>query len=42
METTPLGPFRFTADHDVSQIVWILSVTKTGGPRLVGFCNPTC
>jgi branched-chain amino acid transport system substrate-binding protein len=40
--TTPLGPFRFTADHDVSQIVWILAITKTGGHRLVGFCNPTC
>jgi len=40
--TTPLGPFRFTADHDVSQIVWILALTGTGEHRLVGFCNPYC
>jgi branched-chain amino acid transport system substrate-binding protein len=40
--TTPLGPFRFTADHDVSQIVWILAITASGHHRLVGFCNPEC
>lgn len=36
-----LGPFRFTADHDVEQIVWILEMDK-GGHHLVGFCNPGC
>jgi branched-chain amino acid transport system substrate-binding protein len=40
--TTPLGPFRFTADHDVRQVAWILGLTGNGGHRLVGFCNPTC
>lgn len=40
--TTPLGPFRFTADHDVSQIVWILRMSAGGNHRLVGFCNPNC
>lgn len=40
--TTPLGPFRFTADHDVDQIAWILGLTGRGGHRLVGFCAPTC
>lgn len=39
---TPLGPFRFTATHDVSQIVWILSTTAAGGHNLVGFCDPGC
>jgi branched-chain amino acid transport system substrate-binding protein len=39
---TPLGPFRFTADHDVNQIVWIVAVTANGNHELVDFCNPTC
>jgi branched-chain amino acid transport system substrate-binding protein len=39
---TPLGPFRFTQDHDVSQIVWVLSMTAAGGHTLVGFCDPDC
>ncbi len=39
---TPIGPFRFTADHDVSQIVWILAMNGKGGHRLAGFCNPGC
>jgi branched-chain amino acid transport system substrate-binding protein len=39
---TPLGPFRFTADHDVRQIVWIRSLDGRGGNQLVGFCNPGC
>jgi branched-chain amino acid transport system substrate-binding protein len=39
---TPLGPFRFTADHDVNQIVWIVAVTANGSHELVDFCNPTC
>jgi len=40
--TTPLGPFRFTADHDVSQIIWILAMDGKGGHSLTGFCNPLC
>jgi branched-chain amino acid transport system substrate-binding protein len=39
---TPLGPFRFTAGHDVSQIVWILAMDGRGGHKLAGFCNPQC
>lgn len=39
---TPLGPFRFTQDHDVAQIVWVLSTTADGGHTLAGFCNPDC
>ncbi len=39
---TPLGPFRFTADHDVAQIVWILSMDGQGGHKLAGFCDPEC
>ncbi len=39
---TPLGPFRFTSDHDVEQIVWILAMDGGGHHRLVGFCNPGC
>ncbi|MES1247764.1 MAG: ABC transporter substrate-binding protein [Actinomycetota bacterium] len=39
---TPIGPFRFTADHDVSQIVWVLAMTGKGSHRLAGFCNPGC
>jgi branched-chain amino acid transport system substrate-binding protein len=39
---SPLGPFRFTADHDVEQIVWILAMDGRGGHRLVGFCNAGC
>jgi branched-chain amino acid transport system substrate-binding protein len=40
--TTPMGPFRFTADHDTDQIVWVLAMDGVGGNRLVGFCNPEC
>jgi branched-chain amino acid transport system substrate-binding protein len=39
---TPLGPFRFTQDHDVAQIVWVLSMTADGGHTLAGFCDPNC
>lgn len=39
---TPLGPFRFTAQHDVAQIVWVLTMTGDGGHTLAGFCDPTC
>ena len=40
--TTPLGPFRFTAGHDVDQIVWIQEMDGKGASHLVGFCNPRC
>lgn len=39
---TPLGPFRFTASHDVDQIVWVQAINGHGGHALVGFCNPGC
>jgi branched-chain amino acid transport system substrate-binding protein len=39
---TPLGPFRFTAGHDVNQTVWIVAVTANGDHKLVDFCNPNC
>jgi branched-chain amino acid transport system substrate-binding protein len=39
---TPIGPFRFTADHDVSQIVWVLEMDGQGSHQLVGFCDPEC
>lgn len=39
---TPLGPFRFTASHDVSQITWIVAVAQNGTLTLKDFCNPTC
>lgn len=39
---TPLGPFRFTAAHDVDQIVWVQAIDGRGGHALVGFCNPGC
>lgn len=40
--TTPLGPFRFTPEHDVNQIVWILQTQADGGHDLVQFCDPGC
>jgi len=38
---TVLGPFRFTPDQDVDQIVWVL---RLGEDRheLVAFCDPDC
>lgn len=39
---TPLGPFRFTASHDVDQIVWVQTIAGHGSHALVGFCNPGC
>jgi branched-chain amino acid transport system substrate-binding protein len=39
---TPIGPFRFTSDHDVSQIVWVLAMDGQGSHQLAGFCNPGC
>ncbi len=40
--TTPLGPFRFTAAHDVSQTVWIVKYTGSRPAQLLGFCDPGC
>jgi ABC-type branched-subunit amino acid transport system substrate-binding protein len=39
---TPLGPFRFTREHDVDQIVWIVEANGRGAHRLVQFCDPEC
>lgn len=39
---TPLGQVRFTADHDVSQTVWILRTAAGGTHELAGFCTPEC
>jgi branched-chain amino acid transport system substrate-binding protein len=33
--TTPLGSFHFTADHDVDQPIWIVSMNGAGGYGLV-------
>jgi branched-chain amino acid transport system substrate-binding protein len=33
--TTPLGSFHFTADHDVDQPIWIVSMNGTGGYTLI-------
>jgi len=38
---TPLGPFRFTPDHDVSQTIWILAMDGRGGFELVTSVVPT-
>jgi branched-chain amino acid transport system substrate-binding protein len=32
---TPLGPFQFTADHDVKQTVWVIAMDGKGGFTLV-------
>ncbi len=32
---TPLGPFRFSATHDVSQTIWVIAMDGKGGFRLV-------
>jgi len=32
---TPLGPFQFTADHDVKQTVWVIAMDGVGGFTLV-------
>lgn len=40
--TSVLGPFRFTRQHDVDQIAWILEMDGKGGHELVDFCNPGC
>jgi branched-chain amino acid transport system substrate-binding protein len=38
---TPLGPFQFTADHDVYQPVWVVAMTGKGGYRLVKEVPPS-
>jgi branched-chain amino acid transport system substrate-binding protein len=37
---TPLGPFRFTADHDVVQTIWIVAMNGQGGFNLVTSVKP--
>lgn len=37
---TPLGPFRFTADHDVKQTVYIVAMDGAGGYSLVASVPP--
>jgi branched-chain amino acid transport system substrate-binding protein len=32
---TPLGPFQFTAEHDVKQTVWVIAMDGNGGFTLV-------
>ncbi len=32
---TPLGDFAFTADHDVSQPIWIVEMNGQGGYELI-------
>lgn len=32
---TPLGPFRFTPDHDVIQPIWIQAMDGAGGFHLI-------
>jgi branched-chain amino acid transport system substrate-binding protein len=45
METTniqtPLGPFSFTADHDVHQPIWIIAMDGAGGFNLVTEVQPS-
>jgi branched-chain amino acid transport system substrate-binding protein len=38
---TPLGPFQFTANHDVKQTVWIIQMDGSGGFSLVHEIKPT-
>jgi branched-chain amino acid transport system substrate-binding protein len=35
LPSTPLGPFQFTADHDVKQTVWVIAMDGVGGFTLV-------
>jgi nitrogen fixation protein FixH len=36
---SPLGPFKFTANHDVKQTVWIIQMDGQGGFTLVHQIN---
>jgi branched-chain amino acid transport system substrate-binding protein len=38
---TPLGPFQFTANHDVKQTVWVIQMDGAGGFNLVTKINPS-
>lgn len=38
---TPMGPFHFTADHDVDQPIWLLAANGKGGYGLVRELPPT-
>jgi branched-chain amino acid transport system substrate-binding protein len=37
---TPLGEFAFTADHDVSQPIWIVAMDGEGGHKLLEQLDP--
>ncbi len=41
LPSTPLGPFQFTADHDVKQTVWVIAMDGTGGFTLVHELKPS-
>jgi branched-chain amino acid transport system substrate-binding protein len=38
---TPLGPFQFTADHDVHQTIWVIAMDGAGGFTLVTEVQPS-
>jgi branched-chain amino acid transport system substrate-binding protein len=38
---TPLGPFQFTANHDVHQTIWIIAMDGQGGFTLVSSVPPS-
>jgi branched-chain amino acid transport system substrate-binding protein len=38
---SPLGPFQFTADHDVKQTVWVIAMDGKGGFTLVHEIRPS-
>ncbi|MGI8609772.1 MAG: ABC transporter substrate-binding protein [Candidatus Dormibacteria bacterium] len=37
---SPLGPFQFTADHDVKQTIWVIQMDGQGGFSLVTSVKP--
>ena len=41
LDSTPLGPFQFTSQHDVKQTIWVISMNGTGGFDLVTSIKPT-
>src|SRR5712664_3823333 len=41
LTSTPLGPFQFTADHDVKQTVWVIAMDGAGGFTLVHEIKPS-
>jgi branched-chain amino acid transport system substrate-binding protein len=38
---TPLGPFQFTASHDVHQTIWVIAMDGKGGFTLVTSVKPS-